>query len=138
MRSRLMTWLLLGLLGLGLVMSPAILAQQAASTPPPAVSVLSLWLRLSLRGYTQQEIESVLRNLDEGTLVDVKSRLRRNVLSNLRLLNVQGRFAQAQDRDDLVSIRHAIETELRFAGLGNDDDIVRMIKDEFGIQLSRL
>ncbi len=137
MRSRMMHWMLLGVLLLGLAMSPVTLAQQA-STPPVAVSVFSLWLRLSLRGYNQDEIESVLRNMDETLLLGVKSRLRRNVISNLRLLNVHDRFSHAQDKDDLVSIRHAIETEIRFAGLGNDADVLRMIQDEFGIQFNRL
>ena len=133
MISRLTKWaVLLVLLGC-LVLSPATLAQS-----PSAVSVFSVWVRLSLRGFTQQEIESVLRNMDEKTLLEVKGRLRSTVLANLELKKVRKRYLTSQDKDDLNSIRSSIETEIRFAGLQNDASLKQMIKDRFGIPVSSL
>ena len=78
MTSRCMKWILLAAAGLLLVSTPVGLAQA-----PSAVSVFSIWVRLSLRGFAQEEIESVLRNMDAKTLTEVKARLRRTVLANL-------------------------------------------------------
>lgn len=108
-----------------------------AQTSPSAVSVFSIWVRLSLRGFSQQEIESVLRNMDDKTLNEVKTRLRRTVLANLQLKKVGRQIQLSRDSDDLASVITSIQTEIRFAGMQNDDLLKLKIKDRYGIRLDR-
>lgn len=127
-------WLIWPLLAVFLLLS--------ASTPlaqsPSSVSIYSIWIRLSLRGMNQEEIESLLRNMDPKNIDGVKQQLRNTVVSNLEAKKIRERFLGSRDSDDLKSIRTTIETELRFAGLQNDDEIKRMIKTRFGISYNRL
>jgi hypothetical protein len=127
--KRLLPWLLLLLI----VLSPASMAQA-----PSAVNVFSIWVRLSLRGLSQQEIESLLHNMDPKTIAQVKSRLRQVVMTNLELKRIGEHYRNSRDSDDLHSVRTSIETEIRFAGLQSDEQLKLMIKDRFGIQISRL
>ena len=105
---------------------------------PSSINVYSIWLRMSLRGYSQQEIESALRNMDAKTMDEVRSRLRSTVLSNLRLKKVRERFLASKDKGDLQGVVDTIETEIRFAGLENDTDLKHQIEERFGIPLQRL
>jgi len=108
-----------------------------AQTPPNPVSVYSIWVRLSLRGYSQEEIESLLRNMDQKTIDEVKTRLRKSVLSNLRLKRVRERFQSSRDKGDLQDVLSSVETEIRFAGLENDEELKYEIRESFGIPLDR-
>ena len=132
MTSRCMKWILLAASGLLLVSTPVGLAQA-----PSAVSVFSIWVRLSLRGFAQEEIESVLRNMDAKTLTEVKARLRRTVLANLQLKKVGEQLRFSRDKDDLNNVISSIETEIRFAGMQNDKLLKLQIKDRYGIRLDR-
>lgn len=132
MTSRCVKWILLVAAGLLLVSTPVGLAQA-----PTAVSVFSIWVRLSLRGFAQEEIESVLRNMDAKTLTEVKARLRRTVLANLQLKKVGEQLRFSRDKDDLNNVISSIETEIRFAGMQNDDLLKLQIKDRYGIRLDR-
>ena len=105
---------------------------------PSAVSIYSIWIRLSLRGLDQNEIESLMRNMDPASIVQVKERLRRTVISNLETKRVRERFLASRDSDDLKSLYTAIETELRFAGLQHDQQVKLMIRDRFGVPFGRL
>jgi hypothetical protein len=109
-----------------------------AQTPPSTVSIYSIWVKLSLRGYSQEEIESILRNMDAKTIDDVKTRLRKSVLSNLRLKRVQERFQSSRDKGDLQDVLSSVETEIRFAGLENDEELKFQIRERFGIPLDRM
>jgi hypothetical protein len=109
-----------------------------AQTPPGTVSIYSIWVKLSLRGYSQEEIESILRNMDAKTIDDVKTRLRKSVLSNLRLKRVQERFQSSRDKGDLQDVLSSVETEIRFAGLENDEELKFQIRERFGIPLERM
>ncbi len=133
MKSRLLLWILAVLLLLVIGVTPVSLAQA-----PTSVSIYSIWIRLSLRGYNQSEIESLMRNLDPKSISRVKERLRNTVISNLEAKKIRERFNTSRDSDDLNSVLTSIETELRFAGMQNDDQLKLMIKDRFGIPLSRL
>jgi hypothetical protein len=108
-----------------------------AQTSPSAVSVFSIWVRLSLRGLSQEEIESVLRNMDPKTINEVKARLRRTVLANLQLKKVGEHIQLSRDSDDLSTVISSIETEIRFAGMQNDDRLKLEIKDRYGVRLGR-
>jgi hypothetical protein len=130
---RLIAWLTLLVMLIWGMSVPVSQAQTA-----PAVSVYSIWVRLSLRGYSQEEIESVLRNMDAKTVDDVKARLRRTVLSNLRLKKVRERFLAAREKGDLQDVVTSIETEIRFAGLENDPELKSLIQERFGIPIERL
>jgi hypothetical protein len=132
--SRWLRWGLLAALVTLLLATPTSQAQ----TPPNSVSVYSIWVRLSLRGYSQEEIESLLRQMDVKTLDDVKARLRRSVLSNLRLKGVRERFLASRDKGDLQDVLSSVETEIRFAGLENDEELKYEIRERFGIPLERL
>lgn len=133
MKSRLLLWILAVLVLLVVGATPLSLAQA-----PTSVSIYSIWIRLSLRGYNQSEIESLMRNLDPKSITQVKERLRNTVISNLESKKIRERFNTSRDSDDLNSVLTSIETELRFAGMQNDDQLKLMIKDRFGIPLSRL
>ena len=133
MKSRLLLWILAVLLLLVVGATPVSLAQA-----PTSVSIYSIWIRLSLRGYNQSEIESLMRNLDPKSINRVKERLRNTVISNLEAKKIRERFNTSQDSDDLKSVLTSIETELRFAGMQNDGQLKLMIKDRFGIPFSRL
>ncbi|HUJ75026.1 MAG TPA: hypothetical protein VL359_09215 [bacterium] len=128
-------WLVLVLLALLLV---AVTPSSEAQTPTNPVSVYSIWVRLSLRGYSQEEIESLLRNMDSKTLEEVKGRLRRTVLSNLRLKQVRQHYLAARDKGDLEDVYSSIETEIRFAGLENDTELRYEIRERLGIPFDRL
>lgn len=132
--NRWLRWGLLSTLAALLVASPTSQAQ----TPPNAVSVYSIWVRLSLRGYSQEEIESLLRNMDAKTLEEVKARLRTTVLSNLRLKRIRERFQASRDKGDLQDVLSSIETEIRFAGLENDQELKFEIRENLGVPLDRL
>jgi len=126
-------WALVAALFMASMAAPSTQAQT-----PQGINVYSIWLRMSLRGYSQEEIESALRNMDAKTMDDVKARLRRTVLSNLRLKNVRERFQASRDKGDLQDVKGAIETEIRFSGLENDNELKREIEETFGIPLNRL
>ncbi|MCH7479066.1 MAG: hypothetical protein IIA14_13325 [SAR324 cluster bacterium] len=130
MVARCKNWILLALAMLLLVIAPAGLAQAPAGT-----SIFSIWVRLSLRGFNQQEIESLLQNLNPKSVENVKARLRRAVLGNLELKKIGERMRKSRDKDDLNSIVSSVETEIRFAGMQNDRRLKLMIKDRFGINL---
>lgn len=132
MISRLAKWLILATLGLLLVATPVSLAQA-----PSSVSVFSIWVRLSLRGFSQEEIESLLRNMDAKTVVAVKERLRRAVMSNLQLKKIGKQVRQSRDKDDLNNVVSSIETEIRFAGMQGDKLLKLMIKNRYGIRLDQ-
>lgn len=130
---RWMKWAVLGGVLLLTAATPVSMAQA-----PSSISIYSIWIRLSLRGLNQNEIESLMRNMDPAAIAEVKKRLRDTVLSNLETKHVAERFLSSRDSDDLKSVLSTIETELRFAALQNDDEIKLMIRDRFGIPLGRL
>jgi hypothetical protein len=132
MIRRWLKWATLGAVLLLAVATPVSMAQA-----PSAVSIYSIWVRLSLRGLNQSEIESLMRNMDPASLAQVKERLRNTVISNLETKRVRERFLGSRDSDDLKSVLTSIETELRFAGLENDDEVKLMIRNRFGIPLGR-
>ena len=105
---------------------------------PSTVSIYSMWIRLSLRGMDQNEIESLMRNMDPAAIVQVKERLRRTIISNLETKRVRERFLGSRDSDDLKSLYTSIDTELRFAGLQHDEEIKLMIRDRFGVPFGQL
>ena len=131
--NRCIRWMVLILAALLLATAPVTFAQ----TSPSAVSVFSIWVRLSLRGLSQEEIESVLRNMDPKTINEVKARLRRTVLANLQLKKVGEHIQLSRDSDDLSTVISSIETEIRFAGMQNDDRLKLEIKDRYGVRLGR-
>jgi hypothetical protein len=132
MISRLAKWLVLATLALLLVATPLTLAQA-----PSAVSVFSVWVRLSLRGFSQEEIESLLRNMDAKTIAAVKERLRRAVMANLQLKKIGEHIQMSRDKDDLHNVVTSIETEIRFAGMQNDRLLKLLIKDRYGIRIDQ-
>ena len=133
MIQRCLRWLLIGTVLLLAAATPVTMAQA-----PSTFSIYSIWIRLSLRGLNQNEIESLMRNMDPAAIKQVKERLRNTVLANLETQRVRQRFRRSRDSDDLKSVMTSIETELRFAGLQHDDEVKLMIKDRFGIPMGRL
>src|SRR5262245_26774128 len=130
------SWIKWALIAAVFLASLAVPVTQAQT--PPAINVYSIWLRMSLRGYSQEEIESALRNMDAKTLDEVKNRLRRTVLANLRLKKVRERFQASRDKGDLQDVISTVETEIRFSGLENDMELKHEIEEAFGIPVNRL
>ena len=96
-------------------------------------SIFSQWVKLSLMGYNQSEIEATLIVYQTEEIQLVKRRLRRNVLNNLVGGNLKQDISLSTTEQELRYIRDKIRTEIRFAGLENDFLVRQMIRHQFGI-----
>jgi len=108
---------------------------------PPADTrdnLYSIWLKLSMMGHNQSEIEGLLAGITVEQLQRLKNRLRRDVLATLMQLNLNSEIELSRTDQDLVMIRDKIRTEIRFAGLENDLLLQRMIRHKFGISLQNI
>ena len=128
--------ILIGLLVVLLVGVPPGLGQQ-----PPVDSqgnLYSIWLKLSLMGHNQSEIEAILNGVTPEQLYRIKNQLRRDVLNTLRRLNLHNEISMSTTEQELFTIREKIRTEIRFAGMENDSRLRRMIRHKFGITLQNI
>ena len=128
--------ILIGLLVVLLVGVPPGLGQQ-----PPVDSqgnLYSIWLKLSLMGHNQSEIEAILNGVTPEQLYRIKNQLRRDVLNTLRRLNLHNDISMSTTEQELFTIREKIRTEIRFAGMENDSRLRRMIRHQFGITLQNI
>ena len=128
--------ILIGLLVVLLVGVPPGLGQQ-----PPVDSqgnLYSIWLKLSLMGHNQSEIEATLIGVTPEQLYRIKNQLRRDVLNTLRRLNLHNEISMSTTEQELFTIREKIRTEIRFAGMENDSRLRRMIRHQFGITLQNI
>ena len=98
----------------------------------------SIWIKLSMMGHNQSEIEGILTGITEQQLQHLKNRLRRDVLNTLTHLNLSNEIELSRTEQDMVMIRDKIRTEIRFAGLENDLLLQRMIRHKFGIALENI
>ena len=108
---------------------------------PPAdnrENLYSIWLKLSMMGHNQSEIEGILTDITKQQLMRLKNRLRRDVLDTLMHHNLLSQIELSRTEQDLVMIRDKIRTEIRFAGLENDYLLQRMIRHKFGISLQKI
>ena len=128
--------ILIGLLVVLLVGVPPGLGQQ-----PPVDSqgnLYSIWLKLSLMGHNQSEIDAILNGVTPEQLYRIKNQLRRDVLNTLRRLNLHNEISMSTTEQELFTIREKIRTEIRFAGMENDSRLRRMIRHQFGIALQNI
>ena len=108
---------------------------------PPADNrgnLYSIWLKLSMMGHNQSEIEGILNGTTKQQLMRLKNRLRRDVLDTLMQQNLLSQIELSRTEQDLFMIRYKIRTEIRFAGLENDQLLQRMIRHKFGITLQNI
>ena len=128
--------ILIGLLVVLLVGVPPGLGQQ----PPVDTqgNLYSIWLKLSLMGHNQSEIEAILNGVTPEQLYRIKNQLRRDVLNTLRRLNLHNEISMSTTEQELFTIREKIRTEIRFAGMENDSRLRRMIRHQFGITLQNI
>ena len=108
---------------------------------PPVDSqgnLYSIWLKLSLMGHNQSEIEAILNGVTPEQLYRIKNQLRRDVLNTLRRLNLHNEISMSTTEQELFTIREKIRTEIRFAGMENDSRLRRMIRHQFGITLQNI
>ncbi len=108
---------------------------------PPADNrgnLYSIWLKLSMMGHNQSEIEGILNGTTKQQLMRLKNRLRRDVLDTLMHHNLLSQIELSRTEQDLFMIRDKIRTEIRFAGLENDQLLQRMIRHKFGITLQNI
>ena len=108
---------------------------------PPADNrgnLYSIWLKLSMMGHNQSEIEGILNGTTKQQLMRLKNRLRRDVLDTLMQHNLLSQIELSRTEQDLFMIRYKIRTEIRFAGLENDQLLQRMIRHKFGIALQNI
>ena len=101
-------------------------------------NLYSIWLKLSMMGHNQSEIEGILNGTTEQQLMRLKNRLRRDVLDTLMHHNLLSQIELSRTEQDLFMIRDKIRTEIRFAGLENDQLLQRMIRHKFGIALQNI
>ena len=128
--------ILIGLLVVLLVGVPPGLGQQ-----PPVDSqgnLYSIWLKLSLMGHNQSEIEAILNGVTPEQLNRIKNQLRRDVLNTLRRLNLHNEISMSTTEQELFTIREKIRTEIRFAGMENDSRLRRMIRHQVGMALQNI
>ena len=128
--------IMIGLLVVLLFGVPPGLGQQ-----PPVDSqgnLYSIWLKLSLMGHNQSEIEAILNGVTPEQLNRIKNQLRRDVLNTLRRLNLHNEISMSTTEQELFTIREKIRTEIRFAGMENDSRLRRMIRHQFGIALQNI
>ena len=95
--------ILIGLLVVLLVGVPPGLGQQ-----PPVDSqgnLYSIWLKLSLMGHNQSEIEAILNGVTPEQLNRIKNQLRRDVLNTLRRLNLHNEISMSTTEQELFTIR---------------------------------
>ena len=88
----------------------------------------SIWLKLSMMGHNQSEIEGLLAGITGEQLQRLKNRLRRDVLATLMQLNLNSEIELSRTEQDLVMVRKKIRTDIRFAGLENDQLLQRLIR----------
>ena len=98
----------------------------------------SIWIKLSMMGHNQSEIEGILTGISQQQLQHLKNRLRRDVLNTLTHLNLSNEIELSRTEQDMVMIRDKIRTEIRFAGLENELLLQRMIRHKFGIALENI
>ena len=101
-------------------------------------NLYSIWLKLSMMGHNQSEIEGILNGTTKQQLLSLKNRLRRDVLDTLMHHNLLSQIELSRTERDLFMIRDKIRTEIRFAGLENDQLLQRMIRHKFGIALQNI
>jgi len=101
-------------------------------------NLYSIWLKLSMMGHNQSEIEGILNGTTKQQLMRLKNRLRRDVLDTLMHHNLLSQIELSRTEQDLFMIRDKIRTEIRFAGLENDQLLQRMIRHKFGITLQNI
>ena len=101
-------------------------------------NLYSIWLKLSMMGHNQSAIESILNGTTKQQLMRLKNRLRRDVLDTLMHHNLLSQIELSRTEQDLFMIRDKIRTEIRFAGLENDQLLQRMIRHKFGIALQNI
>ena len=101
-------------------------------------NLYSIWLKLSLMGHNQSEIEAILNGVTPEQLYRIKNQLRRDVLNTLRRLNLHNEISMSTTEQELFTIREKIRTEIRFAGMENDSRLRRMIRHQFGIALQNI
>ena len=101
-------------------------------------NLYSIWLKLSMMGHNQSEIEGILNGTTKQQLMRLKNRLRRDVLNTLVQHNLLSQIELSRTEQDLFMIRDKIRTEIRFAGLENDQLLQRMIRHKFGIALQNI
>jgi hypothetical protein len=101
-------------------------------------NLYSTWLRLSLSGKNQVEIEYYMRHVKTNDLDKVKERLRFYVIDNLKRQGVSTMITQSIDQDDMRVAMKKVRTEVRFAGMEYDELLRMKIKEEFGILLADL
>ena len=101
-------------------------------------NLYSIWLKLSMMGHNQSEIEGILNGTTKQQLMRLKNRLRRDVLDTLMHHNLLSQIELSRTERDLFMIRDKIRTEIRFAGLENDQLLQRMIRHKFGIALQNI
>ena len=128
--------ILVGLLVILLIGVPPGLGQQ-----PPADNrgnLYSIWLKLSLMGYNQSEIEAILNGVTTEQVKRIKIQLRRDVIGSLRRSNLQNEIDLSTTEQELYTIREKIRTEIRFMGMENDVRLRWMIRHQFGITLQNI
>lgn len=101
--------------------------------PASVNNVYSVWVKLSLIGYSQSEIESSLSTVDPELLNKVKHRLRLQVLNNLRHMNLDMEHRNSTAPQDIRLLTNKIRDEIRYAGLENDRRMKVLIRRQFGI-----
>ena len=103
------------------------------AVPPKKTNPYSQWVQLSLRGYSQEEIEARLAEISPKEIKQVKQRLRNRVMSNLKLRQAKKRLKNSLDVDDVNVVLGWVRLELRFAGMQNDALLREMIRNHLEI-----
>ena len=96
------------------------------------INPYSIWLKLSLMGHSQSEIEALLEVVPPEQMRRVKHRLRMDVLNTLVRLNLPQEIEMSNTPQELIVIREKIRTEIRYAGMENDPLLLHLIWKPLG------
>lgn len=102
------------------------------------INPYSIWIKLSLMGHSQSEIEALLEVVPPDHMRRVKHRLRMDVLNTLVRLNLPQEIEMSNTPQELIVIREKIRTEIRYAGMENDPLLLHLIRQRFGITLMNI
>lgn len=110
----------------------------AQSSDETAMNTYEQWMDLSLKGKNQSEIEYFFRKIKPESLEKVKERLRKSVIYNLKIKNLEQKINHIYDLDDIYVLKNIINSEIRFVSLEMDETLKIKINEEFGFNLTNL
>ena len=95
-------------------------------------NVYQNWLKLSMLGRDQNEIENYFREIPEDIILEIKGRLRNRIMRNLELAGISRYTSGSLDIRDIKIALRLIDRESKKMGMEYDLPLKSMIKQKYG------